>query len=163
MVFFPVMLVIGNCLLTYPPESINFVNGELFKSHIIRNKQINDTHLIARKIAQIKGDKIVFTNLPLRPYILYEFYSMIPNLEITRVGDNCYTVNNDTNILCFFTSMDEKDMLNLIRKKVNSNNWEAYTIISTFYNLKQLKDEGFRVIDNEDIRSWTKIPPPVVS
>lgn len=157
MLFAPIMFILGNSLLTYPPSSINFVSGDLFRSNSIRNSQINDSHLIAKKIASMGGDKIIFTNYPFRPYLLYELLTSTTDHTVLKAENDCFELKGQRSILCFLTS--EEDMLAVIHKRVTKDNLDRYTIISTLHDLESLKKEGLKVVDNRDIRAWVKSPP----
>lgn len=157
MLFVPIVFILGNSLLTYPPSSINFVSGDLFRSNSIRNSQINDSHLIAKKIASMGGDKIIFTNYPFRPYLLYELLTSTTDHTVLKAENDCYELKGQRSILCFLTS--EEDMLAVIHKRITKDNMDRYTIVSTLHDLEPLKKEGLKIVDNRDIRAWVTSPP----
>jgi hypothetical protein len=142
------ILVFGNFLLTYPNPLTNSKGVGFFKNEIQVSNRVNELHSVAKRIAHFKDDKIILAAPALKPYLLYEYFSSMPNYKTEKIDDYCYKIINGNSILCFNLSPEK-----LITSRENSH-LKNYTIIAPTFNLDFLKEDGFKVIDNSNIQSW---------
>ena len=145
--FFPVIIILGNYLITSPSASTRVPSGNLFKSQILLDNKVNNLHLAAKKIADLEDDKIIITGEAFRPYLYYEIFSLAPEYKLIKIGDSCYMLKNKHGkcIICNLVSEY------YIKDMISKYHLEKYTIVSPLLNLTLLKEEGFKTIDKKNI------------
>lgn len=154
-VVFPVILILGNFLITPPSVSIKIPSGNLLKSQELLDNKVNTVHLIARKIAEVDDDKLIFTTEGFRPYLLHEVISLTPEYKLIDMGSSCYRVKNAPNecVICFYMKHITHP-IKYIKNLIAEHQLEDYTIIVPFLDLKVLEEEGLKKIDSNDMKTW---------
>ncbi len=147
MAFFPIILILGNYLMTSPSSLTGHPSGNLFESSVLLENRVMPKHLAAKKIAELEDDKIILIKESFRPYLYFEIFSLIPKYELTKIGDSCYKIEGQDCIICtkvWPTSYIE----NIITKY----GLEEYTIVfpvPTVLNLDALKEKGYKTYGYE--------------
>ena len=106
--FIPIILILGNYLITAPSASTFNPSGNLFKSQGLLDSRVNDLHCAAAEIAGLENNKIIFTGESFRPYIYYEIFSKAHEYELIKIEDSCNMIifKNKKSIICTFTGPD---------------------------------------------------------
>lgn len=149
LLIFSVTLIAGN-LFFYPFHSLldlKIIN--FFESHNAEKKLSDNLHLIAERIVNSGENEIIFTNEAFKPYLLYTVFASIPDYRTTKIDTNCYKIE-DKKIVILCSSISDREIIDF----VNKYHLERYTIIAPLMDLSFLKEKGYKVIDNNDVRSW---------
>ncbi len=92
--FFPIILIVGNFIITSPADSTLRPSGNLFKSQVLLDSRVKKSHLTARKIAELEEAKMILARGGFRGFVYYEIFSLIPKYELIKINNFCYMIKN---------------------------------------------------------------------
>lgn len=155
MVFFPLILILGNYLITPQSPSTRLPSGNLFESQALLDNKIENIHMVARKIAASENNKLIFMTQSFRPYLLFEIISSATEYKLMDIGDSCYGIESNSReyMICSNINFDP-DPIIYIKDLIAKYQLEEYTVVIPMLNLTGLEEEGFRTIDIDDVKSW---------
>ncbi|RJR17851.1 MAG: hypothetical protein C4581_07270 [Nitrospiraceae bacterium] len=142
---FPVLLTLGNLLVTTPSASTRIPSGSIFQSQSMLDDQANNLHLVAKNIVGLNNNKLVFTTESFRPYLYYEIFSATPRYELTKLDNSCYGIENTSGELrvCIFTGTELILAVNEIITKYRLEKHAIVLPLSTDIDVGDLKEMNY--------------------